>query len=206
VASAAVLRRVGGQQRPRTSDARGSGRITAIGTSSNTTLLRRQPIAVRRIQRPVLGRRRSLVPDRARRHTRAVVLADGVAVVHGLAVLFMLTGALLAVRWPRLVLLHAPVALAILAVNLAGADCPLTYLELALRGAEAYDGGFLGHYFFAPLGLDERAAGTQLGMYGTAIGLNALGYGLLGARYWAVPRAPEGLQDRTSRRNPPAAG
>ncbi|MGY2129237.1 DUF2784 domain-containing protein [Blastococcus sp. SYSU DS0617] len=45
----------------------------------------------------------------------------------------MLTGALLAVRWPRLVLLHAPVALAILAVNLAGADCPLTDLELALR-------------------------------------------------------------------------
>jgi hypothetical protein len=107
------------------------------------------------------------------------VLASGVAVVHGLAVLIMLTGALLAVRWPRLVLLHAPVALAILAVNLVGADCPLTDLELALRGPDAYDGGFLGHYFFGPLGLDEHAPGTQLAVYATAFGLNALGYGLL---------------------------
>ena len=109
-------------------------------------------------------------------------LASVVAVVHGLAVLFMLTGALLALRWPRLVLLHAPVALAILAVNLAGADCPLTDLELALRGTDGYDGGFLGHYFFGPLGLDEHAHGTQLGTYGTALGLNALGYGLVLSR------------------------
>ena len=137
------------------------------------------------------------------------MLASGVAVVHGLAVLFMLAGALLAVRWPRLVLLHAPVALAILAVNLAGADCPLTDLELALReraGAEAYEGGFLGHYVFGPLGLDVRAAGTQLGIYATAIGLNALGYGLLIARSWGVARAPAFLQDPTSARNTPAAG
>ena len=110
------------------------------------------------------------------------MLASGVAVVHGLAVLFMLTGALLAVRWPRLVLLHAPVALAILAVNLAGVDCPLTDLELALRGPDGYDGGFLGHYFFDPLGLDEHEAGTQFGVYATAFGLNALGYGLLLSR------------------------
>ena len=108
-----------------------------------------------------------------------MLLASGVAVVHGLAVLFMLTGALLAARWPRLVLVHAPVALAILAVNLAGADCPLTDLELALRGSEGYDGGFLGHYFFGPLGLDEHAPATQLAVYATAFGLNALGYGLL---------------------------
>ncbi len=137
------------------------------------------------------------------------MLASGVAVVHGLAVLFMLTGALLAVRWPRLVLVHAPVALAILAVNLAGADCPLTDLELALReraGAEAYAGGFLGHYVLGPLGLDVRAAGTQLGIYATAIGLNALGYGLLITRSWGAPRAPAVLQDTTSARNTPPAG
>jgi hypothetical protein len=111
-----------------------------------------------------------------------VVLASGVAVVHGAAVLFMLVGALLALRWPRLVLLHVPVALAILAVNLAGADCPLTDLELALRGSDGYDGGFLGHYVFGPLGFDEHAPGTQLGTYATALGLNALGYGLLAVR------------------------
>jgi len=64
-----------------------------------------------------------------------VLTAGAVAVVHAAAVLFMLTGGLLALRCPRLVAAHAPVAVAILAVNLAGADCPLTVLEVRLRAA-----------------------------------------------------------------------
>jgi len=105
--------------------------------------------------------------------------------VHGAAVLFMLSGALLALRWRCALYVHAPVALAILAVNLAGAPCPLTRLELALRadaGAPGYSGGFLGHYLFAPLGLDVHSTAVQLGMYTVAVGLNAVGYGLLVAR------------------------
>lgn len=136
-----------------------------------------------------------------------MLLAHAVAVLHAAAVLLMLTGALLAIRWPRLVLVHVPVALAILAVNLAGADCPLTDLELALReraGAEPYEGGFLGHYVFGPLGLDVRAAHVQLGTYATAFGLNGLGYGLLAARRRGGPRAPGALQDRASARHSPA--
>ena len=111
-----------------------------------------------------------------------MLLAGGVALLHGVVVLFMLTGALLAVRRPWLLAFHVPVALAVLAVNLAGADCPLTTLELALRaqaGAPVYRGGFLAHHLFGPLGVDAAAAGTQLGMYGVAFGLNALGYGLV---------------------------
>jgi hypothetical protein len=111
-----------------------------------------------------------------------VLLADAVAALHGAAVLWMLTGALLALRWPRLVLLHAPVALAVLAVNAAGAPCPLTVLELRLRaaaGAPPFRDGFLGHHVFAPLGLDVHSAGVQVGQYAAALGLNALGYGLL---------------------------
>jgi hypothetical protein len=114
-----------------------------------------------------------------------VVLASAVAVLHGAVVLVVVAGALLLPRWPRLVLVHAPLALAVLAVNLAGAPCPLTTLELALReraGAAPYDGGFLGHWFFGPLGLDVRSAAVQAGMYTVALGLNALGYGLLLAR------------------------
>ena len=116
---------------------------------------------------------------------RVLLLASAVAVLHGAVVLFMLTGALLAVRWPRLVLAHAPVVLAVLAVNLAGAPCPLTTLELALReraGVPPYDGGFLGHVLFGPLGLDVAATATQVGTYTVAFGLNAVGYGLLLAR------------------------
>jgi uncharacterized protein DUF2784 len=114
-----------------------------------------------------------------------VLLANAVAVLHAALVLFMLTGALLALRRPRLARVHAPVALAVLTVNLAGAPCPLTTVELALReraGAAPYDGGFLGHFLFGPLGLDVRSAAVQVGMYSVALGLNAVGYGLLLAR------------------------
>ncbi|MGY1836423.1 DUF2784 domain-containing protein [Blastococcus sp. SYSU DS0510] len=114
-----------------------------------------------------------------------MLLANAVALVHAAAVLFMLVGALLALRWPRLVLLHAPVALVILAVNLAGADCPLTDLELWLReraGAPGYEGGFLGHYLFDPLGLDVDATGTQAGTYAVAVTPNVVGYGRLAVR------------------------
>ena len=114
-----------------------------------------------------------------------MLLASAVAVLHAAVVLFMLTGALLAWRWPRLVRLHAPVALAVLAVNLAGAPCPLTRLELALReraGAPLYDDGFLGHVLFGPLGLDVRSTAVQVGMYCVALGLNAVGYALLAER------------------------
>jgi uncharacterized protein DUF2784 len=111
--------------------------------------------------------------------------ANAVAVLHGVAVVLMLTGALLALRWPGLLVLHAPVSAAILAVNLAGAPCPLTDLELALReraGAAPYSGGFLGHHLFAPLGLDVASPGVQAGIYTTALLPNLLGYGLLAAR------------------------
>jgi hypothetical protein len=114
-----------------------------------------------------------------------LLTAAVVAALHGLAVVFMVTGALLALRWPRVVLVHAPVALAVLGVNLAGADCPLTVLEEELRaraGAGGLDGGFLGHYLFDPLGVDVRATATQVGIYAVALPPNLIGYGLLAAR------------------------
>jgi Protein of Unknown function (DUF2784) len=119
-------------------------------------------------------------------HTRRVLLlAAAVAVLHGVVVLVMLTGALVALRRPWFALVHAPVALAVLVVDLAGADCPLTDLELALRaraGQPGYDGGFLGHHVFSPLGLDVAATATQVGIHAVAIGLNVVGYGLLLSR------------------------
>ena len=114
-----------------------------------------------------------------------MLLASAVAVVHGAAILFMLTGALVALRRPRLLLVHAPLALAIASVNVAGADCPLTDLELWLRdqaGAGPYTGGFLGHYLFAPIGIEVSAPATQIGIYTVALSANALGYGLVAVR------------------------
>ena len=114
------------------------------------------------------------------------------ALLHGAAVLFMLTGSLLALRWPRVLWLHVPVSLAILGIYLTGSDCPLTTWELDLReqaGEPGYTGGFIGHYITEPLGFPIEATSTQLGVYALALLPNLIGYGLLLTR---------GLRSRTS--------
>ena len=114
-----------------------------------------------------------------------MLLAHTVAVLHAAAVLVMLTGALVALWLPRVLLLHAPLSAAILGVALAGADCPLTTLEAALReraGGPALRGGFLEHYAFGPLGVEVASPGTQACTYVVAVLPNALGYGLLAVR------------------------
>ena len=111
-----------------------------------------------------------------------MLLADAVALLHAAAVLFMLTGSLLALRWSRVLWLHVPVALVILGVYLIGSDCPLTTVELALRQAAdepGYRGGFIGHYITEPLGFPIEETSTQIGIYVTAFLPNLAGYGLL---------------------------
>jgi hypothetical protein len=118
-----------------------------------------------------------------------VLLAGAVAVLHATAVLFMLTGSLIALRRPRVLWLHVPVSLAILALYLTGSDCPLTTLELSLReraGAPRYTGGFIGHYITEPLGFPIEATSTQVGIYVVAFLPNVVGYGLL---LWSKLRA-----------------
>jgi hypothetical protein len=115
-----------------------------------------------------------------------VLLAALVAVLHGAAVAFMLTGSLLALGRPRLLWVHVPVALAILAIYLTGSDCPLTTWELDLRaaaGEPGYRGGFIGHYITEPLGFPIEATSTQIGVYTAAIVPNLVGYALLARRY-----------------------
>jgi len=114
-----------------------------------------------------------------------VVLANAVALLHGVAVAFMVGGSLLALGWPRLLRLHVPVALTILGIFLTGSDCPLTTLELWLReraGRPRYSGGFIGHYLTEPLGRPIHEASTQLAVVLIAVLTNVVGYGLLLAR------------------------
>ena len=114
-----------------------------------------------------------------------MVLAALVAVLHGASIAFMLTGSLLALRWPRVLWLHLPVSLAILVVYVTGSDCPLTTWELALRkgaGEPGYRDGFIGHYLTEPMGFPIEATSTQIGVYVVALLPNLIGYGLLLAR------------------------
>lgn len=115
-----------------------------------------------------------------------LALALLVAVLHAAAVLFMLTGSLVALRRPRVLWLHVPLSLAILAIYATGSDCPLTGLELRLRaggGASGYTGGFIGHYITEPLGFPIHATATQVGIYVIAFLPNLIGYTLLVRRY-----------------------
>lgn len=119
-----------------------------------------------------------------------MALALAVAVLHAVTVVLLLTGALLALRYRRVVLVHAPVTAAAAAVHVAGADCPLTMSErtLRVRGGQSYDGGFLDHYVFGPLRLDAAEPAVQAGVYALVVVPNLLGYGVLAVR--ARRRAP----------------
>ena len=79
----------------------------------------------------------------------AGLLADVVMLVHFGFVLFVVAGALLVLRHPRLAWVHLPTALYGAALELFGWICPLTPLEQSLRreaGAGGYSGGFIEHY------------------------------------------------------------
>ena len=121
-----------------------------------------------------------------------MLLASAVALVHASAVLLMITGGLVGLGRPALLRVHVPVALAVLAVNLAGVACPLTELEQALRvqaGEARYAGGFLDHYVLSPLGLVQSETRVQVGIYAVAVLPNVLAYGLLARRRAVRPVA-----------------
>ena len=76
-------------------------------------------------------------------------LADGVVLLHLAFIVFVVAGAALLFRWPRLVWLHLPALLWGAYAEFSGALCPLTPLEnhlRALAGDAGYRGGFVEHY------------------------------------------------------------
>jgi Protein of Unknown function (DUF2784) len=80
--------------------------------------------------------------------------ADGVLIAHLAFVLFVVLGALLVLRWPRLMYLHIPAVVWGGIVEFIGMICPLTPLEVRLRqlsGDAGYKGGFIEHYIVALL-------------------------------------------------------
>jgi hypothetical protein len=104
-----------------------------------------------------------------RRHVIYHWLAVLVLLCHAAFLAFVLLGAFLVVRWPKVAWAHLPAAAWGIVVEYAGLICPLTPLENALRtrgGHAEYAGGFIAHYLTAaihPAGLTrpiEIALGT----------------------------------------------
>jgi len=87
------------------------------------------------------------------------LLANAVAILHLAFILFVISGAFLLLRWPKLMWVHIPAAIWGVAIEFMGWYCPLTGLEnwmLHRAGRAGYSGGFVAHYIFAliyPAGL-----------------------------------------------------
>ena len=90
------------------------------------------------------------------------LMADAVVVFHLLFIVFVLSGALLVLRWRGRIWLHLPAVAWGMAVEFLHLYCPLTPLENALRlkaGSAGYEGDFLGHYLIPliyPAGLTPQ--------------------------------------------------
>ncbi len=110
------------------------------------------------------------------------IAADLVVLTHFMFVLFVVFGALLALRWPRVILLHLPAAVWGALIEFQGWICPLTPLENRLRslgGQAGYAGGFVEHYLLPllyPAGLTRT---VQLTLAAAVVAVNGLLYALV---------------------------
>lgn len=76
-------------------------------------------------------------------------LSNLIVIIHFLYIVFVLLGALLVLRWPRMIWLHLPAVVWGVLVEFMGWYCPLTPWENQLRrmaGREVYEGDFIGEY------------------------------------------------------------
>ena len=83
----------------------------------------------------------------------AWLLAIAIALAHGLLVVFIIVGAPLAARRPRVMKWYLIMLVPTAVVNLPGLPCPLTVWEKhfwRLAGETPYRGGFISQYFVKP--------------------------------------------------------
>jgi len=123
------------------------------------------------------------------------ILADGVLLIHLGFILFVVFGALLVARRPRLLPLHLLAAGWGVAIEVLGAICPLTYAESHFRllaGESRYGGGFIDHYLLPLIYPGEMTRGLQLSL---AAGVLLVNGGLYGWMKWRRAR-----RSSTSRR------
>jgi Protein of Unknown function (DUF2784) len=113
------------------------------------------------------------------------ILADAVLILHFAFVAFVFAGALLLLRWPKLVWVHLPAALWGAVVEFTGWICPLTPLENRLResaGRAGYSGDFVDHYLLAVIYPESLTPRGQLVLGLLVVGANVTLYGVVIAR------------------------
>jgi hypothetical protein len=121
------------------------------------------------------------------------LLADLVLILHALFVAFVMLGALLVLRWPRVAWIHVPVVLWGAGIEFLGGICPLTPLEnhwRALAGQLGYPGGFVEHYIVSLLYPDGLTRRVQLALGALVLVVNVAIYA------WALWHAHTTRADR----------
>jgi hypothetical protein len=107
------------------------------------------------------------------------LLADIVLILHAGFVAFVVLGALLVLRWPRIAWIHVPVVLWGAGIEFLGGICPLTPLEnhwRRLAGELGFPGGFVEHYVLSALYPDGLTRQVQLALGALVLLVNAAIY------------------------------
>lgn len=121
------------------------------------------------------------------------LLADLIVIVHFAFMLFVVTGGVLALRWPKVAWVHVPAATWAALIEFFGWVCPLTPFEIALRhrgGEAAYTGGFIAHYLMSVLYPEGLTRAIQVALGVLVLTLNGVVYAVWVAR---ARRQPAGL-------------
>jgi Protein of Unknown function (DUF2784) len=95
------------------------------------------------------------------------IAADLVVAFHLLFICFVVGGAFLAWRWPRVIWVYLPAAVYGALIEFIGFTCPLTPLENYLRrraGEAGYRGGFIAHYLLRVIYPAGLTRGVQIGL------------------------------------------
>src|SRR5688572_15124816 len=108
-----------------------------------------------------------------------------------LLVLFVVLGALLVLRWPKVMWVHLPMLAWGVYIEFSGNICPLTPLENALRergGQAGYEGGFIEHYIVAALCPEGLTREIRVWLGIAAMLPNLLAYGWILMKRWRDAR------------------
>ncbi|MFC0252197.1 DUF2784 domain-containing protein [Massilia consociata] len=118
------------------------------------------------------------------------LLADAVLLLHAAFILFVMFGALLVARRPRLTPVHLAAVAWGIGIELFGAVCPLTYAENSLRllaGEGGYNGGFVEHYLLPMIYPGELTRGIQYVLAAAVLLVNLGLYGWMWRRRTVRP-------------------
>lgn len=112
-------------------------------------------------------------------------LADALVVIHFGFILFVIFGALGALRYRWWPWLHLPVVAWGVLIEWVGWICPLTPLEnrfRALAGQGGYQGGFIEHYLIPVIYPDGLTRGVQWTLGALVLAINGALY------FWVIRR------------------